>query len=511
MGRRGELHAEKAMSEKQYKDWNPAEQYILPPSPRDWLPEEHPVYVLLEIVAELDLSSIDRKYQAKDPRGTRPYPPEMMTALLLYGYSTGVYSSGKLEKATYEDIPFRVVCAGNHPDHTRISEFRRVHLEELREIFVQVLQICDRMGLVELGDIAFDGTKVQASASKHKAMSYERMLQQEERLQDEIDELLGKAEEVDQQEDDEYGRESRGNELPEELQRRKDRLEQIQEAKQQLEEEARQARAKDLEEQAQGHAETAQTHEDETVRKRAATQAENRSEESREMANGEEVESFETPEGMPKHRPKRQQDGRPKDKAQRNFTDPESRIMKKNGTYLQGYNGQAAVDEAAQIIVAYGLTNQASDAGNLTPMLTEVEANLGKLPDRVVADSGYWSSGVVGDIEQTGVDPYIATGREKTREGPTAEGKPPEEADEHEKMCHKLRTPEGRERYSRRKYVVEPVFGQMKEAREFRRFHLRGLEKARGEWSLVCTGHNLQKLYGAFGAQTGNAGVDGGW
>lgn len=500
------------MSEKEYREWNLDDRYMFPPSPRDWLPEAHPVYVLLEIVEELDLSAIEKKYQAKDPRGTRPYPPEMMTALLLYGYSTGVYSSRKLEKATHEDIPFRVLCAGNHPDHTRISEFRRKHLKELREIFVQVLQICERMGLVELGDLALDGTKVQASASKHKAMSYERMLQQEEKLQEEIDELLEQAEEIDQQEDDEYGRANRGDELPEELQRREQRLERLQEAKQQLEEEAREARAKELEEQAEGHAETAQAHEDETVRKRAATQAENRSEESEEMAKGDEPESFETPEGMPKHRPKRHQDGTPKGKAQRNFTDPDSRIMKKNGTYLQGFNAQAAVGVTAQIIVAYGLTNQASDAGNLAPMLTQVKTNLGEVPDGVVADSGYWSSGVAAEVEKMGVEPLIAAGREKeTREAPPTEGDPPDGADEREKMRHKLRTTEGRQRYGRRKAVVEPVFGQMKEARGFRRFHLRGLQKARGEWSLVCTGHNLQKLYDAFGAQTNNKGPDGGW
>lgn len=500
------------MSEKEYRDWNPAEQYLLPPSPKDWLPEDHPVYLLLEIVDELDLSAIEAKYQAKDPRGTRPYAPEMMTALLLYGYSVGIRSSRKLEKATYEDIPFRVLTGGNHPDHTRISEFRRKHLEELKEVFVQVLQICDRMGLVELGDIALDGTKVQASASKHKAMSYERMLKQEERLKEEIEELLEEAEQMDQQEDEEFGRDNRGDELPEGLQRREQRLASIQEAKRQLEQEAKEARAKDLEEQAEGHAETAQTHEDETVRRRASTQAANRSDEATEMASGDEPESFETPEGMPKHRPKREQDGTPKDKAQRNFTDPDSRIMKKNGTYLQGYNAQAAVGVTAQIIVAYGLTNQASDAGNLAPMLTEVNANVGAFPEGVVADSGYWSSGVTGEVEQMGVEPLIAAGREKeTRKGPPAEGEPPDEADEREKMRHKLRTAEGRERYGRRKAVVEPVFGQMKEARGFRRFHLRGLEKARGEWSLMCTGHNLQKLYEALGAQADNGGLDGGW
>lgn len=500
------------MADKRYKDWAPDQQLLLPPALQDWLPEDHPVYVLLEIVEELDLSAIHEKYQAKDPRGTRPYPPKMMTALLLYGYSTGVYSSRKLERATYEDIPFRLLCGGLHPDHTRISEFRRIHLEELQDLFVQVLQICDRMGMVELGDIALDGTKVQASASKHKAMSYERMLKQRERLQEEIEELLNKAEQTDCQEDDEFGRDSRGDELPEELKRREDRLETLEEAIEQLEEEAREARAKDLEEQAEGHEQTAETHEDETVRKRAATQAENRRKEAREMSDGDEPESFETPEGMAKHRPKRETDGTPTSKAQRNFTDPDSRIMKKGNRFLQGYNGQAAVDGAFQVIVGCGLTNQASDADNLLPMLQQVGEAIGKAPQGVLADSGYWTDGVVEELEEMKIDSLIAVGREKeTGQGSVPEGQPPPEAAARTRMAHKLRTEEGRNRYSRRKAIVEPVFGQMKEARGFRRFHLRGIDKARAEWSLVCTGHNLQKIYGVLGDLSGTIGPDGGW
>ena len=500
------------MVEKRYKQWNPNQQLLLPPSLQDWLPDDHPVYVLIEILEKLDLSEIHAKYQAKDARGTRPYPPQMMTGLLLYGYSTGVYSSRKLERATYEDIPFRLLCGGLHPDHTRISEFRRQHLEELKGIFAQVLQICERMGMVELGDIALDGTKVQASASKHKAMSYERMLKQRERLREEIAELMEEAEKTDRQEDDEFGRDKRGDELPEELQRREDRLETLEQAIEELEEEARQARAKDLAEQADGHAETAETHEDETVRKGAATKAKNRREESQQMAGGEEPETFETPEGMPKHRPKRETGGTPKPKAQRNFTDPDSRIMKKGGSFLQGYNAQAAVDVASQIVLGYGLTNQASDAGNLMPMLRQAVGATKQLPGGVLADSGYWTEGIVEQVEAMGIDPLIAAGREKeTSRGSEADGEPPEEADERTRMAHKLRTEQGRERYGQRKASVEPVFGQMKEARGFRRFHLRGIEKARGEWALVCTGHNLQKLYDVWWDQPAGTTLDGGW
>ena len=227
------------MPEKQYKNWNPDQPFLLPPSLQEWLPEDHPVYMMLDILEELDVSAIEEKYRQKDSRGTRPYVPKMMVGLLLYGYSVGIRSSRKLEKATYEDIPFRVLAAGNHPDHSRISEFRRKHLEELEDLFLQVFQICQRMGLVELGNVALDGTKVQASASKHKATSYERMLEEEERLKEEIQEMLEEAEATDREEDERFGRENRGDELPEELKRRKDRLATIQEAKANLEKEAK--------------------------------------------------------------------------------------------------------------------------------------------------------------------------------------------------------------------------------------------------------------------------------
>jgi len=209
-----------AMPKKRYKEWNPDQQLLVPPSLRDWLPEDHPVYLMLGILEEIDISAIEEKYQRKDPRGTRPHAPRMMVGLLLYGYSVGIRSSRKLEKATYEDIPFRVLTADNHPDHTRIAEFRRKHLEELEELFLQVFQICQRMGLVELGNVALDGTKVQANASKHKAMSYERMLQEEERLKEEIQQMLAEAEATDEEEDERFGRENRSGELPEEIGRR---------------------------------------------------------------------------------------------------------------------------------------------------------------------------------------------------------------------------------------------------------------------------------------------------
>jgi transposase len=299
--------------------------------------------MMLDILEELDVSAIEEKYRQKDPRGTRPYAPKMMVGLLLYGYSVGIRSSWKLEKATYEDIPFRVLSAGNHPDHTRISEFRRKHLEELEDLFLQVFQICQRMGLVELGNVAMGGTKVQANASKHKAMSYERTGEEEERLKEEIEQMLEEAEAVDTEEDERFGRNSRGDELPEELERRRDRLEQIQEAKADLEKEATRGRAEDVQAKADRASERAETHESKRERKRSETLAEKwdkEAEQLRQEASGQdgaEAGEAETPEGMPKHRPKTEADGTPESKAQRNFTDPDSRIMEKGGEFLQGF------------------------------------------------------------------------------------------------------------------------------------------------------------------------------
>jgi transposase len=495
------------MPEKQFRDWNPDQPFLLPPSLQEWLPEDHPVYMMLDILEELDVSAIEEKYRQKDPRGTRPYAPKMMVGLLLYGYSVGIRSSRKLEKATYEDIPFRVLTAGSHPDHSRIAEFRRKHLEELEDLFLQVFQICQRMGLVELGNVALDGTKVQANASKHKAMSYERMLEEEERLKEEIEQMLEEAEATDREEDERFGRENRGDELPEELGRRQERLETIQKAKADLEKEATQGRAEEVQAKADRASERAETHESKRERSRSETLAEKwdrEAEQLREEASGQdgkEAGEAETPEGMPKHRPRTEADGTPKAKAQRNFTDPDSRIMEKGGEFLQGYNCQLLVDESHQIIVAQGVTNNASDNGNFGPMVEKGTDNAEASPEAVLADSGYWSEEAPKVAEACGTEAYIATGREPHgKKTPTRSGAPPEEATAQERMSHKLRTREGLDRYALRKSIVEPVNGQIKEVGGFRRFSLRGYRKVRKEWALVCTGHNLKKLIGAMQA-----------
>lgn len=484
---------------KRYREWNPRQQYLLPPCPLDWLPEDDLARFILDVVEELDLTAIEEAYQAKDPRGTQPYDPRMMTTLLLYAYCVGVVSSRKIEQATYRDVSFRVISGEQHPDHTVISEFRRVHLEELKGIYLTTVRLSQEAGLVRLGRVALDGTKIQANASKHKAMSYERMLKTEGELKEEIEQQFSQAEQTDQEEDERYGRDRRGDELPEELMRRKDRLQRIREAKAALEAEAARARAEVLEERAEEQSRRAEETEDPSQRKQATTLSEKWASQAKELRERDSDDEPPPPvDALPSHQVPTTPDGKPTAKAQRNFTDPDSRIMKRDGSYLQGYNCQAAVDDDHQIIVGCALTNQAPDQQHLPPVLEQVQRNCGRYPSELLADSGYWDQAHVGFCEDRGVDPYIATERLKHGEGP-----PPlsqeelQSADIRDQMRFKLRTDEGRAIYARRKAIVEPVFGQIREAQGIRRFLLRGIEKVRGEWALICAGHNLRKLHRA--------------
>jgi len=527
---------------KKYEPWTPGQSLLFPPSPMDWLPADHLVYLLLDVVAELDLKDIEKPIQQKDPRGTRPFNPRMMVALLLYGYCVGKTSSRKLERATCEDVAFRVLAGGQHPDHTVISEFRRVHLEALKGLFVQVLRLCQKAGLVKMGHVALDGTKLQANASKHKAMSYERMAKSEQELKAEIRKLMEEAERTDAEEDERHGKGKHGDELPEELTRRETRLKAIQRAKEALEAEAALTRAEELAKQAeraqqkaaeggskdkaeQRAAEAAQVaakaeekaaswqesakREAEEARAQAQTRKEHCAAQAAEQAaaaanqHQERVQQSLRPESreaespaLPEHRVQADRDGNPQPSAQRNFTDPDSRIMKSGLGFMQGYNSQIAVSEGHQIILAQAVTNQAPDVEHLAPMLHQVEKNCGQKPETLTADAGYWSEANADLCEEKGVEAFIATGRERHSEQsvPAGEAPPPAPVDVREPMRQKLRTEKGRKAYSRRKAVVEPVFGQIKEARGIRRFLLRGLDKVRGEWSLICTGHNLLKL-----------------
>jgi transposase len=442
--------------------YTPGQSFLLPPSPLEWLPEGHLARFILDLVKELDLTRIYRHYD-RELRGYPPHHPLMMVALLLYGYCVGVPSSRKIERKTHEDVAFRVIAGGEHPDHTRISEFRRVHLEALAELFVQVLRLCQKAGLVKLGVVALDGTKVKANASKHKAMSYDRMQKEEERLREKVTELLAAAEKVDAAEDAEHGAGRRGDELPAELQRTEDRLKRIREAKAALEAEAKQRKA---EEQAEKESDSPPPG-------------------PREMP-------------LPKHKVPTTADGKPTDKAQRNFTDPDSRIMKTGDGYVQGYNCQAAVDAAHQIIVAEVVTNQPPDPEHLVPVLVRIVDNCEAVPEKLIGDAGYFSENNVHEPQKWGVDPYIATGRQRHSETATAvRGRAPSDITVKEAMARKLATKAGQAVYSRRKVIVEPVFGQIKEARGLRRFVLRGLRKVRGEWSLITLTHNILKLHRA--------------
>jgi transposase len=456
-----------------YLSYDPEQQLLLQPDLREWLPEGHLALFISDVVDELDLSAILRHYESGDGRGRPPYHPLMMVKLLVYGYCIGKVSSRKLEQATHEDVAFRVLACNQHPDHDSIANFRQLHLPELAGLFVQVLKMCERAGLVKLGHVAIDGSKLRANASKHKAMSYERMGVKEQQLVAEVARLLKEAEETDAAEDKRYGKGVRGDELPAELARRESRLRKIREAKASLEAEAK--------EQAKAAA--------------AAVEAKLAERKQREEETGKKT-SGRAPQVV------NVDEAKPKPKAQRNFTDPESRIMKDGatGSFEQSYNAQIAVDGQAQIIVAATLTQAANDKQQLVPVLAEVKTNIGRLPEKVTADSGYFSSAAVTSEALSSVDLYVTPDRSKQTEELAelpAASPPPSELD-HDviaRMREKLKTEPGRAVYKQRKMIVEPVFGQVKEVRGFRRFSFRGLQKNDAEWTLICLTHNLLKLF----------------
>ena len=439
--------------QKTYLPYDPEQQLLLPAALQEWLPQDHLAYFISDVADQLDLAEITERYE-QETRGGPPYHPRMMVKVLLYGYCVGVASSRRMAQRLHEDIAFRVLAANNTPDFRTISDFRKDHLAALSGLFLQVLALCQQAGLVKLGHVALDGTKVRANASKHQAMSYGRMKEKEAQLQGEVDELLRRAQEVDEEEDQRYGRDKRGDELPEELSFREGRLRKIREAKAALETQAR--------------------------------------------AEAEQAEA----EG-------KQHPGTPADQAQRNFTDPDSRIMPGPGgrDFQQSYNCQSVVDQEHQVIVAARATNQPSDKQQAATMIEETINNTGAVPKEVSADAGYYSAKAVEELCALGVDPFVAP--EKTRHGwapPLApRGRIPRDLSPRDRMRRKLQTKRGRQRYALRMQTVEPVFGQIKQARGFRQFLLRGLGKVNGEWSLICTGHNLLKLF-RFGADTPDKG-----
>jgi transposase len=452
---------------KTFRPYDQNQRLLLPPDLRDWLPRGHLALFISDVVDELDLSAIVADYDEGDGRGQPPYHPALMVKLLLYAYCVGRPSSRKIERATYDEVAFRVLAADQHPDHDSLATFRRRHLGALAALFGQVLQLCQRAGLVTLGHVALDGTKIKANASRHKAMSYARMEDAERRLAAEVQRWLETAAEIDAAEDAQYGRGVRGDELPPELATREKRLAAIRAAKAALEAEAK-ARAQDA-------AETAR--------------AKNAAREQRPSTRR-----------GPKARVPDPAQTRPAPSAQRNFTDPESRIMKDgaDGSFVQGYNAQAAVDHAAQIVVACHVTPNPTDVGEFVPLLNAVIDNTGAVPAVVSADAGYFSEANVRAAEGHAVDVYILPDRQNhgatlttlrrnpTRGGPVSQ-----------RMRAKLATPSGEMLYRRRKSIVEPVFGQIKEVRRFRRFSFRGVRRVGAEWALICLTHNLLKLFRA--------------
>ena len=440
---------------KQFRPWKIDDLQLLPPSVQDYVPADHLSRLIVSLVREsLDLSEIVGSYPSG--LGQPPFDPRLMTGLLLHGYASGLYSSRRLARASVERADFMMIVAGDPPDFRTISEFRRRHLKALAGLFVQVLRLAEKAGLVKLGHVALDGTKIRANASKHKAMSYERMKKREAELKAEVDRWLEAAEAADRAEDRLYG-DRRGDEMPGWVADKRKRLARIRQAKAELEAEARAAAE---------------------AEKKARAEAQDRR-----RAEGKTA-------GKPAAPPKMEPDG----KAQRNFSDPESRILKTKDGYIQGYNAQAAVDGAAQIIVAQTLTNSSSDQAQLVPLLEGIRSNLGRNPDEVSADAGYCSDANLRSVKRRRIEGYIATGRQKhgTRSATAKKASAPGSLIA--RMSTRLKRAGHRSRYRLRKQIVEPVFGQIKQARGFRQFLLRGIDKVRAEWALICTVHNLTKL-----------------
>ena len=483
---------------KTYRPYSPNQTYLLPPSPSEWLPEHHLAYYVLDLVEGLDLGDIERPLQAKDPRGERPYSPRMMTALLLYGYAVGVVSSRKIERATYDDVAFRVLAAGEHPHFTTINAFRAQHRLAFAELFHQVLRECMSAGLVKLGHVAIDGTKMKANASKHKAMSYERMQKEEARLKAEVEALIARAEAVDAEEDALYGVGQQPSDLPVELRRREDRRKKILEVREALKKETAKARAAEhaamadeLREQAADPSTSSKFQSDFTTR--AAQHDQQAADLDDDDPPPPAIDS-----DLPRNVPPKKPSGEPKPKAQRNFTDPDSRIMFRDGSYVQAYNAQLAVDEAHQIVVAAALSNQGTDAEYFEPMLRRVVDNCDAAPEKVTADASYFSADNLHAAEHLGCEPFIAVGAHRRSGHPEdlpvlASRLTPER----EAMHALLTSDRGKAAYARRKATVEPVFGQIRACRRIQQLSFRGLFKNRCEWLLICATHNILKLWRA--------------
>lgn len=455
---------------KVYRPWDVDQAMLLPPSVQELVPAGHLAHFIRDLVRDqLDLSAILDTYS--EERGYPPYHPAMMTALLLYSYCQGLYSSRKIALACEQRVDSMAVTALQKPDFRTISDFRKRHLKALGALFAQVLLLCEQAGLVKLGHVAWDGTKIKANASKHKAKSYGRMKQREAELAAEVQRWLEQAAATDAAEDEALGRERRGDELPDWVKSKQARLEKMREAMAALEAEAA----------AEAEAEAARAQ---------AAEGQAPCEPSAEGGGDGSAGSPEAPcENPPPPVAKA-----PPDKAQRNFTDPESRIMKTPNGFEQAYNAQIVVDADSQVIVAESLTNAGNDKQQVVPLAAEIQGHLGRLPTELSADSGYCSEGNLEELERLGIRGYLATGRQKHGTSSATGQRAAAPGSRTEAMSRRLKRGGHRSRYRLRKQTVEPVFGQIKAARGFRQFLLRGLDKVRDEWRLICTAHNLLKL-----------------
>jgi len=455
---------------KTFRAWKIDQPLLLPPMVEDFVSKDHLARFVLSLVREeLDLTMIIGAYGSE--RGQPPFDPTMMTPLLLYAYCCGIYSSRRIANACRERVDFMSIVALDAPDFRTICDFRKRHLKALAELFVQILKLCEKAGLVKLGHVALDGTKIKANASKHKAMSCERMEKRAAELEAEVAKWLAAAEAADIKEDQLHGRDKTGDEMPAWVADKKKRAEKIRQAKADLEAEAK-------------------------------AQAEAKAEEKRKAEGRKKPGTKAAPPSTD-----------PAPKAQKNFTDPESRIMKSKDGFIQGYNAQAAVDRTAQIIVAHDVTQSAADSSQLVPMTDAIETNLGRKPEQLSADAGYCSEANLEALEVRGIDAYVATGRARDAvasadvtaaaevvtgalEAAAATASPDEaEPPTRVQTMHaKIKAGGHDSPYRFRKQLPEPVFGQIKQARGFRQFLLRGIEKVRAEWAIICSTHNLRKL-----------------
>ena len=447
---------------KKYRTYQPNQEYLLPPNIHDWLPENHLAYFISETVDNLDLSEIFKYYEQSD-RGNPPYHPSMMTKVILYAYCVGTPSSRKIDKALEEDVPFRVLGAGNFPDFRTISEFRRIHLESLSSLFIQVLELCEEAGMVKLGVVALDGTKMKANASMDKNRKHKKLTEEEERLEKIVKEMFEQAENIDDEEDRIYGPTNRGDEVPKGFRTRKERLERIRKAKKDLEKTQR---------------------EKQEIYEKMIYERKKKEEETGKKLRG--------------RKPKKIEDIN-ENKTVANTTDPESRIMKTRKSFIQGYNAQAGVDCESQVIVAAAVTQEQNDKHQLVSMLNLIRENMGRNPKNTIEDAGYWNQDQINKVDKE-IELFIATDkdwkqREKLRRLPPPRGRIPNNLSLKDRMERKLLTKRGKAIYKMRGCTIEPAFGQIKDSRGLNKFLLRGLNKVNGEWNLICITHNILKLW----------------